>query len=63
MTQPATAADKAALAERIHALAVASKPFQALAILLVHAVPAGDQRSLALQKLLEAKDCAVRAAV
>ncbi len=38
-----------------------SKPFCDLAHWLVATVPCNDQRDYALQRLLEAKDCAVRA--
>jgi len=40
-----------------------SRPFSMLAQLLVEALPENPERSVALRKLLEAKDCAVRAAV
>lgn len=44
-----------------HALQEASKPFHELATYLVLAVPRNAERTTALRKLLEAKDCAVRA--
>jgi hypothetical protein len=40
-----------------------SKPFCSLAVELVTMVPANAETSTALRKLLEAKDCAVRAAI
>lgn len=40
-----------------------SKPFAALALEIVEKLPGNAQRELALQKLIEAKDCAVRAKV
>lgn len=40
-----------------------SKPFCDLARLLVETTPRNAERSTALRKLLEAKDCAVRAHV
>ena len=42
-------------------LQVVSKPFGELAQLLVDTVPKNPERTAALRKLLEAKDCAVRA--
>lgn len=39
----------------------ASRPFCDLAHLVAHMLPAGAEKSAALRKLLEAKDCAVRA--
>lgn len=42
-------------------LQIVSKPFASLAIVLVSSLPANLERSEALRKLLEAKDCAVRA--
>jgi hypothetical protein len=42
-------------------LQVISKPFGELAKLLVETLPANPERTSALRKLLEAKDCAVRA--
>lgn len=44
-------------------LQVVSKPFRELADQLVATVPAGDERSAGLRKLLESKDCMVRAAL
>lgn len=38
-----------------------SRPFGALAIDLVRMLPRNPERTVALRKLLEAKDCAVRA--
>lgn len=38
-----------------------SKPFCDLAELMVNLVPRNPERTTALRKLLEAKDCAVRA--
>jgi len=40
-----------------------SKPFSALADALVHALPRNAERTVALRKLLESKDAAVRAAL
>ena len=40
-----------------------SAPFAALAYRLVDTLPADPERAMALRKLLEAKDCAVRAAL
>jgi hypothetical protein len=40
-----------------------SKPFADLAMRLVHELPGSAELSTALRKLLEAKDCAVRAAL
>lgn len=40
-----------------------SEPFHALAHLLVATLPIGAELSAGLRKLLEAKDCAVRAAL
>ena len=42
-------------------LAVVSAPFQALAESLVDTLPRNPERTVALRKLLEAKDAAVRA--
>lgn len=42
-------------------LQVLSQPFCALAHHLVEALPRNPERTTALRKLLEAKDCAVRA--
>ena len=44
-------------------LQVASKPFCDLAMLLVTSCERGPERTVALRKLLEAKDAAVRAVV
>jgi hypothetical protein len=40
-----------------------SAPFHALAVKLIEELPENFERSMALRKLLEAKDCAVRAAL
>ncbi len=40
-----------------------SAPFHGLACMLIEYVPAGPERTVALRKLLESKDAAVRAAV
>ena len=40
-----------------------SKPFGELALKLVAELPRNAERTVALRKLLEAKDCAVRALV
>ncbi len=40
-----------------------SKPFGELAVQLTHELPENPERSVALRKLLEAKDAAVRALV
>jgi hypothetical protein len=40
-----------------------SKPFSSLAQLVVDTLPRNPERTAALRKLLEAKDCAVRAAL
>lgn len=40
-----------------------SKPFAALAEMIVETLPSNAERSVALRKLLEAKDAAVRARV
>lgn len=42
-------------------LQAVSKPFADLAQLVLETLPDGHQRLTCLQKLLEAKDCAVRA--
>jgi len=39
----------------------ASRPFADLAQHIIQTLPAGPERTVALRKLLEAKDCAVRA--
>lgn len=44
-------------------LQVASKPFYDLAGHIVQTMPRNPERTVALRKLLEAKDCAVRALV
>jgi len=44
-------------------LQVVSKPFGELADLLVATLPENAERSVALRKLLEAKDAAVRAQI
>ena len=44
-------------------LADISKPFAELAELVVRALPRNPERTVALRKLLEAKDAAVRAAI
>lgn len=38
-----------------------SKPFGDLANMIAETLPSNPERTVALQKLLEAKDCAVRA--
>jgi hypothetical protein len=45
------------------ALQVHSKPFAELAELIVETLPKNPERTVALRKLLEAKDCAVRARI
>ena len=42
-------------------LQAVSKPFGELAAQLVETLPRNPERTVALRKLLEAKDCAVRA--
>jgi hypothetical protein len=42
-------------------LQVVSKPFQELALQITNTLPKNPERTTALRKLLEAKDCAVRA--
>lgn len=42
-------------------LQTVSKPFSDLACLMVADLPDNEKREIALRKLLEAKDCAVRA--
>lgn len=42
-------------------LAAVSKPFGLLAQNIVESLPRNPERTVALRKLLEAKDCAVRA--
>lgn len=44
-------------------LQIHSKPFQELAGALILQLPKTSERTMALRKLLEAKDCAVRAAL
>lgn len=44
-------------------LAVVSKPFADLASEICNLVPDNPEKTVALRKLLEAKDCAVRAVV
>lgn len=44
-------------------LRVVSAPFCQLAVELVHQLPRNPERTVALRKLLEAKDAAVRAAI
>jgi len=46
------------LPEKLQAV---SKPFGELAQSIVETVPSNPERTVALRKLLEAKDCAVRA--
>lgn len=41
----------------------ASKPFFDLACNIVNTIPANPERTAGLRKLLEAKDCIVRAAI
>ena len=48
------------LPERLQA---ASRPFGDLAALIVETLPRNPERTTALRKLLEAKDCAVRALI
>lgn len=45
------------------ALQVVSMPFAQCAMALVTSVPPGPERTVALRKLLEGKDAAVRAAI
>lgn len=40
-----------------------SAPFEALARDMVHVLPRNPERTVMLRKLLEAKDCAVRAMI
>lgn len=44
-------------------LQVVSQPFENLALLITNNLPRNPERSVALRKLLEAKDAAVRAAI
>jgi hypothetical protein len=46
-----------------HHLQQVSQPFHSLAFQILTSVPECEQRHLALVKLLEAKDCTVRAAL
>lgn len=48
------------LPERLRAV---SKPFADLAVHITETLPMNPERTVALRKLLEAKDCAVRAAL
>lgn len=48
------------LPEKLQAV---SRPFGELAIHLTHTLPASAERTVALRKLLESKDAAVRAAL
>ena len=45
------------------ALARVSEPFSELAALIVQTLPRNPERTVALRKLLESKDAAVRAAI
>jgi hypothetical protein len=42
-------------------LAELSRPFHSMATIIVDRLPPNPERTMALRKLLEAKDCAVRA--
>lgn len=44
-------------------LAIVSQPFCELAERIVENIPRNPERSVALRKLLESKDCAVRALI
>ena len=44
-------------------LQAVSRPFWALAEKIVETLPSNPERAVALRKLLEAKDCAVRALI
>lgn len=44
-------------------LQAVSKPFHNLATLIVTTLPQNPERTVALRKLLESKDCAVRALI
>lgn len=44
-------------------LQIISEPFAALAQQIVKTIPGNPERTVALRKLLEAKDCAVRAII
>jgi hypothetical protein len=48
------------LPERLQAV---SQPFEELACHIVNSAPSSPETTVALRKLLEAKDCAVRAAL
>jgi hypothetical protein len=48
------------LADKLQAVA---KPFCELALWIENHLPRNPERTVALRKLLEAKDCAVRAAI
>ena len=45
------------------AMQAVSRPFAELAYDMIRILPDNEQRSIMLQKLLEAKDCAVRASI
>ena len=45
------------------ALAAVSQEFHDLAVEIVDRIPMNPERTVALRKLLEAKDCAVRAVI
>lgn len=42
-------------------LAIVSEPFHDMAVTIANDLPRNPERTVALRKLLEAKDCAVRA--
>lgn len=44
-------------------LQLVSKPYWDLGILICNSIPAGPERTVALRKLVESKDCAVRAII
>lgn len=44
-------------------LQVVSRPFYELALHICSTLPSNPERTVALRKLLEAKDCAVRASI
>lgn len=52
-----------AFAHLPEALQLISSPFADLAVKLCESLPECEERAFALRKLLEAKDCAVRAAI
>jgi hypothetical protein len=52
-----------AYAHLANSLAMVSKPFCDLAEHIVETLPSNPERTVALRKLLEAKDCAVRASL